>query len=211
MIHVEKFTFNPFQENTYILYDQSKECVIIDPGCFDKNEEQLVSDFVALNELKVVKLFNTHAHIDHILGNAFVKARYGVDLYGYSSEFPMLDLANRSAKMYQIPYTESPPIDVTKKEGDKFSFGNSTLEIIYVPGHAPDHLVLFHPQQKLLIGGDVLFNGSIGRTDLPGGEHDLLIKNIQEKIFTLPDETIVYSGHGPETKVGIERRTNPFF
>jgi len=211
MMNVKKFTFNPFQENTYIIYDESNECMIIDPGCFDRNEEQTVVDFVDRNELRVVKLFNTHAHIDHILGNAFVKEKFNVDLYGCSSSFPMLELAKRSAMVYQIPYKTSPPIDVPLKEGDQLSFGNTLFEVLFVPGHAPDHLVLIHPKEKIMIGGDVLFKGSIGRTDLPGGEHDLLIRNIESKIFTLPDETIVYSGHGPETTVGKERDANPFF
>lgn len=211
MLQVEKFTFNPFQENTYLVYDETKEAIIVDPGCFNSLEEQQLIEFVDQNELKVVKLFNTHAHIDHILGNAFVRQKFKVKLYAYSSSFPMLELAEKSAKMYQIPYTPSPEIDEQVKGGEVLKFGNSSMDILFVPGHAPDHLVLYAKEDHFIIGGDVLFRGSIGRTDLPGGDHNELIRNIQEKVFTLPSETIVYSGHGPETNIGYEKETNPFF
>jgi len=211
MIQVQKFTFNPFQENTYLVFDEKKEALIIDPGCSNRSEQKLLLDYIHKNNLNPIKLLNTHAHIDHILGNAFIASQFELKLEGYRSKYPMLELAENSARMYQIPYDPSPELSVSLQEGDKIKFGDSHFEIIYVPGHSPDHIVFYNAEEKILIGGDVLFKGSIGRTDLPGGDHDTLINNIKEKIFTLEEETIVYSGHGPETKIGIEKEKNPFF
>jgi glyoxylase-like metal-dependent hydrolase (beta-lactamase superfamily II) len=211
MISVEKFTFNPFQENTYVVFDESKECLIIDPGCFNQNERNELKSFVNENNLKVVGLLNTHCHIDHVLGNNFVAQEFKVGLKVYQSEYDMLKMALKSAEVYQIPYDPSPNPESFLKEDETIRFGNSTFKIVYVPGHAPDHVVFVNSEEKIMIGGDVLFNGSIGRTDLPGGNHDQLLKNIKEKVFTLNAEIIVYSGHGEETTIGHEKQHNPFF
>ena len=211
MLKIKKFTFNPFQENTYLLINDKKDCIVIDPGCFDKNEEKILSDYIEKEKLKPIQLINTHAHIDHVLGNHFIARKYAIGLEIYQSEHPMLEMAIRSAEMYNIPYTPSPEPIKYLKEGETIPFGECVFEIIFVPGHSPDHIVLYEKNEKVLIGGDVLFNGSIGRTDLPGGNHDNLIKNIKEKVFTLNEETAVYSGHGEETTIGKEKRTNPFF
>ena len=211
MIQIKKFTFNPFQENTYILFDETKDCVIIDPGCFNRHEERELVEFITKNELTPTKLLNTHAHIDHVLGNKFVADKYKLGLSIYISDFPMLEMAKRSAEVYNVPYNPSPDVQFVLKEGDVIEVGNSSFAVLFVPGHAPDHIVLFNEKEKILIGGDVLFKGSIGRTDLPGGNHQELISNIKSKLFPLSDEVVVYSGHGPETTIGEEKRTNPFF
>lgn len=211
MIHIKKFTFNPFQENTYLLYEEKGECIIIDPGCMDAKEEQELSQFIASKELKPSKLFNTHAHLDHVFGNKYVSERYQIDLYAYKSELDMYQLAVNSSKLYGLPYHQSPEPKHFLKEGDHIEIGEEKIEVIFVPGHSPDHIVFFNKKGKWLIGGDVLFQRSIGRTDLPGGNHEQLIQNIQEKIFPLDEDTVVYSGHGPETTIGEEKSNNPFF
>jgi glyoxylase-like metal-dependent hydrolase (beta-lactamase superfamily II) len=211
MMKIKKFTFNPFQENTYVLYDESKEAIIVDPGCFNSSEEKELAEFISINELKPIKLINTHAHIDHVLGNKFVADKYKVGLELYQSEYPMLKMAKTSADLYGVPYNESPEPSSYLKEGDQIIFGKTTLEVIFVPGHAPDHLVFLNKSQQLLIGGDTLFKGSIGRTDLPGGNHDELLENIRKKLFTLDESIVVYSGHGEETTIGEEKKSNPFF
>ncbi len=205
---IQKFTFNPFQENTYVLYDETKECVIIDPGCGDLNEEKILADFITSKELKVVLLFNTHCHIDHILGNAFVAKTYSVPLASHRGEIPVLEAGAQVGQMYGIAYTPSPPMTKFYEDGDILSFGNTSLEVLFTPGHSPASISLY--TDRVLIGGDVLFDNSIGRTDLPGGDHATLIKSIKEKLFVLPDNTIVYCGHGPETTIAKEKQFNPF-
>lgn len=211
MIQVKKFTFNPFQENSYLLYDNTKECIVVDPGCFNASEEAEIAQFIEENGLNPIQLINTHAHIDHVLGNAFICRKYNIGLHLFSSDIPMLEMAIRSAEVYGIPYSPSPEPSGFIKEGDTIRFGNSSMDVIFVPGHAPDHIALLNAENKIFIGGDILFQGSIGRTDLPGGNHDQLISGIKEKVFTLNEDIVVYSGHGPETTIGIEKRTNPFF
>lgn len=210
MIQIKKFTFNPFQENTYLLFDERGNTLIIDPGCMEVFEQQELSKFIEENKLIPKKLLNTHAHIDHILGNKYVMDNYKIDLYLYQSSYDMFQLAKDSAKLYGIPYDESPEASHFLKEGDKIELGEGELEVIFVPGHAPDHLVFLNRKQQWMIGGDTLFKRSIGRTDLPGGNHDDLIKNIKEKLLVLDEATVVYSGHGPETTIGEEKKHNPF-
>lgn len=211
MVHVKKFTFNPFQENSYIIYNDTKECIIVDPGCFNHSEEQELESFISNKKLIPKHLINTHAHIDHVLGNDFVSKKYSLGLSIYKSEYPMLEMAIRSAEMYGIPYNHSPEPSYFLNEGDIIKFGSTSFSILFVPGHSPDHIVLLNKDEKILIGGDVLFNGSIGRTDLPGGNHDELLKNIRTKLFSLDEKIIVYSGHGDETTIGKEKNSNPFF
>lgn len=210
MLQIKSFEFNPFQENTYVLYDETKECVIIDPGCFDKQEEQALVNFITANQLTVTKLINTHCHIDHVLGNAFVKQHFKVKLFIHPVEEALLRAVKTYAPNYGFyQYQESTP-DEFMDETNVVVFGNQSLKVLFVPGHSPGHIALYDSLTKSLIGGDVLFQNSIGRTDLPGGDFDTLITSIHEKFFTLPDDVTVYCGHGPTTTIGFEKRTNPF-
>jgi hydroxyacylglutathione hydrolase len=210
MIKIETFTFNPFQENTYVLHDETGECVIIDPGCYEREEQLELSSFIESNKLKVVELLNTHCHIDHVLGNYFVKEKYKVKLAVHKIDEATLKAVKSYSSNYGfVNYTEA-SVDRYIDEGDQIKFGNSVLDILFVPGHAPGHVAFYNSKENICIGGDVLFAGSIGRTDLPGGNFDTLIKSIQDKIFSLGEATVVYPGHGPETTVGREMRSNPY-
>ncbi len=209
-MEIKQFTFNPFAENTFILFDETKDCIIIDPGCYEQSEKDELTNFIKSNDLSVDKLVNTHGHIDHVLGNDFIKQTYGVELWMHETELPVYAAVKTYASNYGFPLYQETEVDQFLKEGETVNFGKTELQILFVPGHAPGHVALFHEKQKVCIGGDVLFDGSIGRTDLPGGDFDTLIKSIHEKIFPLGDETVVYCGHGPETTVGKEKATNPF-
>lgn len=210
MLQVKKFTFNPFAENTYVLFDDTKECVVIDPGCYDKNEQQELVGFIEANTLIVKKLVNTHCHIDHVLGNAFIKRTFNVQLHIHPVEETLLRAVKTYASNYGFfQYEDSEP-DLFITEKDTLDFGNQKLTILFVPGHSPGHLAFYDKATKILIGGDVLFENSIGRSDLPGGNFDTLINSIRQKFFSLPDDVTVYCGHGEETSIGFEKRTNPF-
>lgn len=210
MIHVKSFVFNPFMENTYVLYDETGECVVIDPGCYEDYEKNEIKEFIKSNDLKVVKLLNTHCHIDHVFGNKYIKDEYGVKLYIHKLDDPTLKAVKAYAPAYGITNYEEAVADEYLEEGDEVKFGNSSLRVLFVPGHAPGHIAFYSSDDKFCIGGDVLFQGSIGRTDLPGGDFDTLINSIHEKIFPLGDDVIVYCGHGRETTVGVEKKSNPF-
>lgn len=205
------FTFNPFQENTYILYDETGECIIIDPGCYEGSEKIELDNFITANALKPVRLINTHCHIDHIFGNKFVSDQYGLELEIHRGELPVLEGASQVSHFYGIPYPDPSPLPGKYiEEGDIISFGNTRLESLFTPGHSPASLSFFCREEKILIAGDVLFLESIGRTDLPGGNFDTLAASIRNKIYTLDDDVKVYPGHGPETTVGWEKKHNPF-
>jgi len=211
MTLVAKFTFNPFQENTYILYDDSKECVIIDPGCYDDDEKSELTNFIEQNNLKPVRLINTHCHIDHVFGNHFIIEKYQLPLEIHRGELPVLNVVPQVALMYGILFNDPiPKVEKFIEEGDKIEFGNSKLESLFTPGHSPASLSFYCKAADFVIAGDVLFNGSIGRTDLPGGDFDTLISSIKDKLFPLGDNVEVHPGHGPKTTIGFEKRTNPF-
>jgi hydroxyacylglutathione hydrolase len=210
MIHVQQFVFNEFQENTYVLYDESKECIIIDPGCHLNTEQKQLTDFITNNMLVPVKLVNTHCHIDHVLGNSFVAKKYDLTLYLHKDELITYKETGRWAQLFGLVVEEIPDKQVFIKEGDQITFGNSTLDILFTPGHSIASLTFYNKQEKLAIAGDVLFMESIGRTDLPGGNYETLINSIKEKLFTLEDDVRVYSGHGLQTTIGHERKFNPF-
>lgn len=210
MMQLRHFTFNPLQENTYVLYDETKEAVIIDPGCYEKEEQGLLNGFIEKEGLKIKLLINTHCHIDHVLGNAFVKRKYQVPLWMHKNEVQVLKAVSAYASNYGFPTYEETEGDKFIDENDSINFGNTTLEIFFVPGHAPGHLIFYHPNTSTCIAGDTLFQGSIGRTDLPGGDHATLLNAIKNKMFVLPDEVKVYPGHGPATTIGHEKNHNPF-
>jgi glyoxylase-like metal-dependent hydrolase (beta-lactamase superfamily II) len=210
MSTVHYFTFGPFQENTYVLHDETKECVIIDPGCFSSSEQQQLKKYIEENKLKPVRLLNTHCHVDHVAGNAFVHQTFGLPLEIHQKDLVVLQSQENVCKMYGLPCDLSPLPGKYLEEGDVVTFGTTKLNVLFAPGHAPGHIVFYDKQNNYVIAGDVLFNGSIGRTDLPLGDFNTLEKSIRTKLYTLPDETIVYCGHGPETTIGHEKKTNPF-
>lgn len=210
MTQIKSFAFNPYQENTYILYDESFECVIIDPGMYSGDEQNTLLKFISENKLKPVLLLNTHCHIDHVLGNKFIYDTYGLLPQFHKGEEMVLNAVVAYAPQMGIRYEVSPLPEVYLPESGTVRFGDSELELIFSPGHSPAHLCFYNKAEHFLIGGDVLFYQSIGRTDLPGGNHDQLIRNIREKLFTLPDDCLVYPGHGPSTSIGFEKKNNPF-
>lgn len=212
MTEILSLTFNPVQENTYIVFDtESKEAIIFDPGCYTNAEEKRLAETIAQHQLKPVKLINTHCHFDHIFGNAFVKHTYGLDLGLHEFEAQILEAAPQVVRMYgMMPMTPSPPADYFIKEGEVISLGEARLEVLFCPGHSPGSLCFYNRGEGYVIAGDVLFHRSIGRTDLPLGDHKTLLKSIKRKLLPLADEVRVYPGHGQPTTIGEERRENPF-
>ncbi|EPR67950.1 MBL fold metallo-hydrolase [Cyclobacterium qasimii] len=210
MLQIKSFTFNPFSENTYVLFDETKEAVIIDPGCYEKQEKGILYDFITKEQLKPVKIINTHCHIDHVLGNAFIKKTYNIPLWFHAEEEPILKAVSSYSSNYGFAQYQESSVDHFLQEGEIVKFGNTELMPLWVPGHSPGHLVFYHQASKTCIAGDTLFQGSIGRTDLPGGDHETLINAIKEKLFNLPDDVVIYPGHGPSTTIGYEKLNNPF-
>lgn len=210
MLGFQKFTFNPFQENTYLLYDETNKAVIVDPGCYTSEEEREFADYIESNNLQPVMLLNTHCHIDHILGNAFVFNKYKLKPIIHSADLPILNSLSQYGKAYGFKVEDSPEPLSFLDDLTEITFGNSCLEIKHIPGHAPGHVVFIDNEQKIIFGGDVLFYGSIGRTDLPYGDHDTLIKSIKHNLLTMDDDYVVYPGHGPSTNIGFEKKNNPF-
>jgi len=210
MIQVQKFTFSPFAENTYVLFDETKECIIIDPGCYDERERNALAAFISNNSLTPALLVNTHCHLDHIFGNKFVKEQYNIPLHLHHADLPLLENAVDHARVYGLEMEASPAPDKLIDENDKLTWGNSSMDIVFTPGHSPGSISFIARDEKFVIGGDVLFQQSIGRTDLPGGDFDTLANSIRTELYTLPDDFIVYSGHGPETSIGYEKIYNGF-
>lgn len=210
MLQIKKFTFNPVQENTFVLFDETGECAIIDAGCYFDNERQELDAFIAEKQLKPVRLINTHCHFDHIMGITHCRAKYQLEFEAHPAEAVLVEQAAEHGDLFGIPMEPVDAPDLFFKEGDKITFGNSYLQVIEAPGHSPGGVVFYNPEAKILIAGDVLFYGSIGRTDLPGGSFEQLVGNIQTKLLTLPEETVVFCGHGPETTIGFEKKNNPF-
>ncbi|MEO5967803.1 MAG: MBL fold metallo-hydrolase [Ferruginibacter sp.] len=210
MLHIKSFVFSPIQENTYIIYNDAKECIIIDPGCYDDEEKDQLASFIANNGLKPEKLINTHCHLDHVFGNKFVSEKYNLKLHLHKNEEQMLNLAPASGLMYNMPFDNYTGEFIFLKEDEDLIFGDDSFKVFLTPGHSPGSLSFYSPKSKFVISGDVLFKNSVGRSDLPGGSHDVLINSIKTKLMPLPDDTIVYSGHGPATTIGEERLSNPF-
>ena len=212
MIYIKIFTFNAYGENTYVLFDETNECVIIDPGMYEGFEQNELVSFTKENNLKPVLLLNTHCHLDHIFGNKFVFDTWGLKPQFNKGELQVLQaVPGYAPQMGFTHYELSPEPDTYLGETGTISFGNSSLELIFAPGHSPAHLCFYSTTDNFLIGGDVLFYQSIGRTDLPGGNHQQLINNIKTKLFILPNDCKVYPGHGPSTTIGFEKQNNPFF
>jgi len=209
MIRIAGQVFNPFQENTWVLHDGS-EAILVDPGCWNAGEERALERYLDVNGLTPVRLVLTHAHIDHVLGCAWAHRRYGLVPEMHRADLPLLEAAPRQGHLYSVPCEPSPAPGRFLEAGDTVVLGAHELEVLFVPGHAPGHIALFHREQRFVVAGDVLFREGIGRTDLPGGDYDTLVASIREVLFPLGDDVTVYCGHGPETTIGHERRNNPF-
>lgn len=210
MISITSFTFNPFSENTYLIFDETLSCVIIDAGCQNRTEEEELKNYIEKNSLNPVMLFNTHCHIDHILGSAFIKREYSLSPVYHRLEDSNLAMGEMVARMYGIAYQPSPVALKYIDEKQTLKFGNSECKLLFTPGHSAGSLSVYAEKENMLISGDVLFNGSIGRTDLPGGDFKTLELSIRNELYQLPEDTIVYSGHGEPTSIGKEKKSNPF-
>lgn len=210
MINIETFVFNPFQENTYILFDHTGECIIVDAGCQETEEKEQLLDYIEDHGFKPVKLVNTHCHIDHILGVAFLSQKFDLPFYIHSLEKPLLSASMKQADFFGLSLELPPEPEGFLDDGDVLRFGESSLELIHIPGHSPGGILLYSPERKFILSGDVLFRGSIGRTDLPGGDYESLVNGIREKLLGLDPDTRVYPGHGPHTSIGTEKESNPF-
>lgn len=209
-MNIQIFTFNALQENTYLLWDDSKECVIIDAGCYDKEEQIELVDFIVKECLKPSLLLSTHSHIDHVLGNYFLKTKYQIPLKIHRKDEATLRAVKTYAPMYGLPLYQEQLQDDYFAEGEQIKFGNTVLEILFVPGHAPGHVAFYHAASSSCIAGDVLFADSVGRADLPGGNFETLIKSIKTELYPLGDDTKIYPGHGPATTIGREKKSNPY-
>ena len=209
MLKVESFTFNPFQENSYVIHD-GERAILIDPGCCNTAEERELDDWLSVNNLTPERLILTHAHIDHVLGCAWAHDRFGLLPELHMADLQLLRNATRQGQLYGVPCPPSPDPARFIEEGDRIRLGSVDLRVLFVPGHSPGHVALHAEAERFVIAGDALFQGSIGRTDLPGGDYDTLIRSIKEQLLVLDDDVVVHSGHGPDTTIGRERRMNPF-
>ena len=210
MLKIHKHTFNPFQENTYIVTDETKECIIIDPGCSNDKERNELAHTIEAFGWKPVKLLNTHCHIDHFPGNKFVCDTYNLLPEFHEIELQVMYEALKYQSYFGFELEASPEPKTFLNEGDEVKFGNTVLKVLFTPGHSPGSLSFYNEAEKAIFGGDVLFKGSVGRYDIPGADGKILFETLTNKMMTLPDDVKVYSGHGPETFIGVERRNNPF-
>lgn len=206
---VEKMTFSPFQENTYIVHD-GKHCVIIDPGCYESYEQKTLADFIETNGLTPIAILLTHAHLDHIFGVDFVQKKYNLEVYLHEKDLFTYHGSPMAAQLYGLQNYIHPEVPTKLLNGtERLVFGEIEFQVMFTPGHSIGHVVYYNAAGNYVINGDVLFRGSYGRYDLPGGDFNTLQHTIINTMFALPEETLVYSGHGPETTIGIEKRSNP--
>lgn len=211
-LHIKSFTFNPFQENTYVVYTDTKDAVIVDPGCYTREEKQHLIDFITDNQLTIHAILNTHCHIDHVLGNSFLMQEYRVDLYAHPLDLPTLEMVPYAAKMYGFEGYETSPLPTQLLADEQtLQFGGIVLNVLVGPGHAPGHVAFYNAENGIILSGDILFRGSFGRYDLPGGDLETLKKTLKDVMFQLPEHTVVYSGHGIETTIGEEKKFNPIW
>jgi glyoxylase-like metal-dependent hydrolase (beta-lactamase superfamily II) len=211
MIQLKKLVFNSFQVNTYILYDETGECIIVDPANYEQADDHALSVFISEHNLSPVRSINTHCHIDHILGIHYVKQTFGIPFHTHKSEEKLLNNAPLMGKVFGFRVEQLPAIDHFIEHGEIITFGNSELRALHVPGHSEGSLAFYAPGGEFVITGDALFAGSIGRTDLPGGDYDTLIESIRTNLFSLPDRTTIWPGHGASSTIGEEISNNPFF
>jgi hydroxyacylglutathione hydrolase len=210
MLTIKQFTFSPVQENTFVIYNEQGECCIVDPGCYFGNERNELKEFIHETSLTPKYLLNTHCHLDHVFGNKFVHDTWGLTLHLHEKEKIVLDYAPTSGLNWGLPFENYKGDLIYLREGDSLRLGEDRFIILFTPGHSPGHISFYCAEQDFVVSGDVLFRQSIGRTDLPGGSFDTLANSIRQQLYALPDETIVYCGHGPETTIGFEKKNNPF-
>ena len=210
MLSYKIFTFNPVAENTYVLFNEAKEAIIIDPGCYFEEERKQLQEFLEKNSLKPVQLVNTHCHLDHVFGNKWIHDTYKLELFIHPNEERVLQFAPQSGEMWGMPVDNyTGPLHFLQ-QNQVISLGQNEIKILLAPGHSPGSICLYCEKEGFVIGGDVLFRDSIGRTDLPGGNHNQLLQSIREQLFVLPDDVIVLPGHGEPTTIGYEKKNNPF-
>jgi len=208
---IQSFTFSPFQENTYVVIDEAtNEAVIIDPGMYEQAEKEELSRFIDERRLKLKAILLTHAHLDHVFGVAYLKRKYGVNIFLHPKDEVIFNDVPTRTTLYGLRGYEHGQIDEWLTEGDRIRFGNTALDVVFTPGHAPGHVAFVNHVDRYIVGGDVLFRGSVGRTDFPYCNHDDLLNSIQTQFMTLPDDYVVYPGHNEPTTIGQERKTNPF-
>jgi hydroxyacylglutathione hydrolase len=210
MLTVKSFVFNPVQENTYVLSGQKDACCIIDPGCYFGNERGHLKEYIEQQGLSPKILLNTHCHLDHVFGNKFVYDTWDLPLHLHEKEEPVLAVAPEAGLLWDMPFENYRGELIFLTPGRSITLGDDKLDILFLPGHSPGSIGFYSAEQGFLIGGDVLFLESIGRTDLPGGDHQTLLNSIRRQLWTLPDETVVYPGHGEPTTIGWEKKHNPF-
>jgi glyoxylase-like metal-dependent hydrolase (beta-lactamase superfamily II) len=210
MITIQDFCFSAFQENTYVLYNELKEAIIIDPGCYTRIEEKMLTDFIRKENLKPTLLLNTHCHLDHVFGNNYVSETYGLTAHIHPNEQIVLDRLPEAAAKWGVPTDAYKGSIQYIQEGEMIQFGSDRFKVLLTPGHSPGSVCFYHAEQNFMIGGDLIFKDGVGRTDLPGANPLDLIKSIRTQIFPLPDSLTIYSGHGPATTWGREKEHNPY-
>ena len=210
MLTIKQFTFNPIQENTYVIFENKGECFIIDPGCYSEEERKELTDFIDMNTLVPKGLLNTHGHLDHIFGNKYIAERYALPVRIHEKEKPVLEQAPDAAIRWGLPFDNYNGEIIALEAGEDVVLGKYHFRVLFTPGHSPGSVSLYCEKEKIVIAGDVLFRLGIGRTDLGGGDYNVLIESIREQLFSLPDEVTVYPGHGPQTTIGYEKKNNPF-
>ncbi|WP_298653307.1 MBL fold metallo-hydrolase [uncultured Proteiniphilum sp.] len=212
-MNIKIFEFNPLGVNTYVLSDETKECVVIDPAPFYADEKELLLNYLLDQGFRVKHLLNTHLHFDHIFGINLLASQFGLSVKCHPDDLYLLEDISGQMQLFGLPGSNAdfkPEIGGYLNEGDIITFGNQSLKVFHTPGHSPGSVVFYHEGEGCVFGGDLLFYAGVGRTDLPGGNYDDLLNSITTKMFTLPDSTVVYSGHGPATTIGFEKKNNPF-
>ncbi|MFO8000386.1 MAG: MBL fold metallo-hydrolase [Marinilabilia sp.] len=211
MLHIEKLVFSPFEENTYLVYDGNGECAIVDPGMLFPEEEQTLVSRIEKLGLKPVLLLQTHLHLDHVFGTSFVARQWGLRPVAHEGDQFLIEHTMEMAAQFGLQLKENPPApERFLEDGDQINIGDNVLKVIHIPGHSPGGISFYCEEEKLLLAGDVLFKGSIGRSDLPGGDQQALVDGIRQKLLVLPGDVDVYPGHGPVTTIEEEKRNNPF-
>jgi len=211
MIEIKSFVFNTFSVNTYVLSDKySSKCIIIDPGCHTSEEKKLVTSYIEKNKYKPEYIINTHNHVDHILGNNALKEEYNIPIKCHKEDLYLINNAVEYANLFGFKMEQPFQPDIFLEENDTIKIGQSSLHIVHVPGHSPGSIALINHEQKFIITGDVLFQGSIGRTDLPGGNYEIILNSIKSKLLPIGDTYTIYPGHGDKSTIGVEKKSNPF-